>query len=1593
MAAAASGGVQPLKVSIQITTAGAKQAANSMQQVTKASAGMSRGFGNGIITARTLGDAMRMSATLMKYTVAGAFMSAGKAAIQAYRNFELSFSRIRGLVGISADAISEMKDGVLEMATETTRGPEELAEALYFITSAGLRDASLAMDVLRASARAAASGLGDTKTVADAVTSSLNAYGATTITAARATDVITAAVREGKAEADTMAPAFSKVLPVAAAYGASFEDVAAAMAALSRSGMTAGTAAIYVRQTLSQLLKPSKQGRDALSAVGTSAEEIRANVRDKGLFQALQILSTQLGGIEKAADFAKVFGNVRALTAVLQLVGPAASENAEIFERLQNSAGDSADAFSAYEDTLDAKFNQAFAASRVALIEFGEALKPTVTLLLEIATAFSQVAKFFLGIEVAGIPVVKMFLSLGSVVILAVVALSSMMKTMSGIIRLGANLNIVLRGTQLMYDATTGSVMRLTAAQVKQMQAQAAANGTTAALIPVTTGAGKAVGMLSGAIGKLTLALGLITIAFSIFQYFKNKANEAAESTDSLAESMANVNEILDETVKYGKSNLFFDVNMAIDNSRIAQNMERAKEQILEQAPDFFDNTSKALAAMGQDNKAAYIQALLTGPFGGVSSGVKEVLQGLFAKEFGIDPQLIADAVVPVTTGDAVADSLIFAAVQGAKSASEAAAAAIGGDTFDDFNQAIRNAMEEAERLKKEGYAGDLEIFGKPTIDALKEFGRAFTDGIQESEGQIGPLIIALQEMEKAGTLNASTLRLVLGTSLQGLTGLFDLQSESAGNLAEMFSKTGNEAALVAMIMKMTNKGNEEATVIYEGLRQQLDAIPDGPNQSVEAFRIFNTVVADATVLTDGMSEATRQQISELDGQQAALKGVIEIYEEQTDVIKELEKAQRGLLGINLTQEESLRDLMDQYQGFGDAVAKSKGSFDISTEGGRAARAELQANAEAVFDLANAYAAQGDMKGAGEVISTGLANIASVAAQAGGEMAGIEAANLLESMGFTAQNFSDSLLAAEKSVDASALNTGKAVVDGIARGISTNQSSMSQALVDALNGVMVVAKDSIESKSPSKKFAREVGMPMGQGVEVGFTKYASSAKFKRSITNTLDKSVTAAYKAGGRAGVSKFFTDFLDRKKSVETPAQDFVKATIGRMKDIIGSLGDYIKSQLNFRKAQSELAKLINMQRGLDDRRRKAAREQQYATTRFGMGGGAEVTGYEQAQIDQLQLDFERVSRDYAMGRASYIELVDAEIALYEARAAASEINDDVINSQNDFIDASVDVENAELDLADATVNVLESYQDVQEAAAELYMNHKELADVYNNLAKATGIASGKIQIGKTDLTNLGKEVEELGGFASTVGGYMSTLGNNMSITGQNFRSEFDGPNGIFSKIAKTGGNITSLTNSIGARFTDLSKGLLDPDAQFTKDLQSLGPAIFRAIKIGAQEALDASPLNLKISVNAQVDSSGSGSVSWKVNVPQSTTRPPTLKEIFEEKNVNKVVAPNNRTIIPGFDYRAVGGPVSGLNPYMVGERGPEMFIPKVSGTIVTNNALERYARTRNTGATQQREATGNSINVVVNNPVPQAAEESITRRMKVLANSGLFG
>jgi hypothetical protein len=45
--------------------------------------------------------------------------------------------------------------------------------------------------------------------------------------------------------------------------------------------------------------------------------------------------------------------------------------------------------------------------------------------------------------------------------------------------------------------------------------------------------------------------------------------------------------------------------------------------------------------------------------------------------------------------------------------------------------------------------------------------------------------------------------------------------------------------------------------------------------------------------------------------------------------------------------------------------------------------------------------------------------------------------------------------------------------------------------------------------------------------------------------------------------------------------------------------------------------------------------------------------------------------------------------------------------------------------------------------------------------------------------------------------------------------------------------------------------------------------------------------------------------------------------------------------TAVDSLSTRAMGGPVTGSTPYLVGERGPELFVPNTSGSIVPNHAM----------------------------------------------------
>lgn len=313
-------------------------------------------------------------------TVTAGLLAAGGAAVKAATDFESSMAKIESLVGIAGDEVDAMKDSVLDLAGETARAPGELADAMFFIQSAGLRGAT-AMETLEASAKAAAVGLGDAATIADLATSALNAYGAENLSATGATDVLAAAVREGKLEAGELAGSMGRVLPIASAMGVRFDEVGAAFAALSRTGTNAAEAATQVRGILSSLLRPTKQAEEALTGMGLSSEGLRQQIKDEGLLATLQTLAEEFDG--NAAASASVFGNVRALSGVMDLMGANVETTEAIFASMTDTTGTLDNAFAVASDTAEFKFRQAMAELQATFIEVGTTILPVVLSMLD----------------------------------------------------------------------------------------------------------------------------------------------------------------------------------------------------------------------------------------------------------------------------------------------------------------------------------------------------------------------------------------------------------------------------------------------------------------------------------------------------------------------------------------------------------------------------------------------------------------------------------------------------------------------------------------------------------------------------------------------------------------------------------------------------------------------------------------------------------------------------------------------------------------------------------------------------------------------------------------------------------------------------------------------------------------------------------------------------------------------------------------------------------------------------------------------------------------------------------------------------------
>ena len=293
--------------------------------------------------------------------------------IKTFADFETKMATIEALVGIPAETLKAWEPAIKKIAIETGQSMGDIADGLFFVTSAGLRGAE-ALEVTEAVAKAVTAGLGDFTTLARIATGAMELYG---ITAEDALDAVAKAVELGKLDADKLGASLQHILPLANALKIPFDDILGMMASLSLAELTPEKAATGLAQALQLVINPSSQAKQALQDYGYSAGDLRDILAgENGLVNFLLLLMEMTDG--NIESLAQLFPGVEALIPVLAATGENIDTTTRVQAEMEDRTGKLEQAFQVMADTLNVKFKQAVIGAHVLLIGVGGLMSESV---------------------------------------------------------------------------------------------------------------------------------------------------------------------------------------------------------------------------------------------------------------------------------------------------------------------------------------------------------------------------------------------------------------------------------------------------------------------------------------------------------------------------------------------------------------------------------------------------------------------------------------------------------------------------------------------------------------------------------------------------------------------------------------------------------------------------------------------------------------------------------------------------------------------------------------------------------------------------------------------------------------------------------------------------------------------------------------------------------------------------------------------------------------------------------------------------------------------------------------------------------------
>lgn len=305
----------------------------------------------GKISGKSLGSALVGSLT--KVVAAAGIGKMLGSAFTGGTALESAMAKVGTIADTAKVPLESLSSQVLQVSGDMHIGANEISEAAYQAISAG-QDTGNAVAFAGKASMLAKAGFTSSASAVDILTTALNAYGKGADEVGHVSDVLLTTQNLGKTSVDELAGSMGRVIPLAAAYNVSLENLSSGLAIMTANGIATAEASTYTKSMLNELGDTgSTVGKILQQQTGKSFAELNAD--GKSLGDVLQILYDKVGG--NTTEFAGLWSSVEAGTGALSLASSGADKFNGVLQQMQADSNLTQTAYDTMTDTMAYKLD------------------------------------------------------------------------------------------------------------------------------------------------------------------------------------------------------------------------------------------------------------------------------------------------------------------------------------------------------------------------------------------------------------------------------------------------------------------------------------------------------------------------------------------------------------------------------------------------------------------------------------------------------------------------------------------------------------------------------------------------------------------------------------------------------------------------------------------------------------------------------------------------------------------------------------------------------------------------------------------------------------------------------------------------------------------------------------------------------------------------------------------------------------------------------------------------------------------------------------------------------------------------------------